>query len=101
MPVLAVLQRVADSETFSEERLFRVAAFLTRSGLPTSREMRLGFPSDDTKRLAEIKGLAAEAATYLGNERPHLRLQNGTLVDKQSAADYMLGSAARPSCCSV
>ena len=68
VPVLAVLRRVSDSDSFSESRLLRVAECLKANGLPTSRELRLGFPETDEGRREETRGLASEVAKAILGE---------------------------------
>ena len=59
---------MADADSFSESRLFRVAECLKANGLPTSRELRLGFPEADDGRREETRGLAGEMAKAILGE---------------------------------
>ena len=66
VPVVAVLRRVASSEdAWPEATLQRVSLELVAAGLPSSREMRLGFPPQEERRREEVRGLAAELAATL------------------------------------
>ena len=63
--VLTVLRQVSSKEDWPEFRLQRISLELCACGLPTSRELRLGFPPDTERRRDEIRGLAGEVAVKL------------------------------------
>ena len=90
-PVLAVLRRVASSEdAWPEATLQRVSLALAASGLPTSRELRLGFPPQEERRREEVRGLAAELAAKLLVDPAEL----GVLID--AAVCSTMGIATSP-----
>ena len=76
-PVLAVLRGIASEDAWPEATLQRVALAMAAAGLPTSRELRLGFPPDEGRRREEVRGLSAELAAKLLVDPAEL----GVLID--------------------
>ena len=68
VPVVVVLRRVSAEEFFSEARLGRIAEQLVLSGLRSSRELRIGLPTDPVELQEMVTGLAGEVAASIGNE---------------------------------
>ena len=64
-PVSAVLRQVSAEADWPEATLQRVAGELSALGLCTSRELRLGFPTDEPKLREEARGLGGEIAAKL------------------------------------